>query len=338
MSHSCISLLLDALQLYNTVISRRILTVQAHISYMRLTPAYRLSTELVFTHSIYVTSPSYSFYGKRLTGKRLSGKVLIRETSVNPSNWLHGDSARNNWSANNTVKQSTDHIRSVFVTMLMTVQLCCWNLDLLSQTHTQYELLNPVYTTQPVLNALCNRFDNRLYRVNKHPTGGWMFLYTIQPVVKPVVKRVWQPVWQPCWTNSGCSFNRLSNRVVQPVWQPPVYVIQPFCQTGCQTGLTTGWLFVYTIQPVVKPVSQRVWQSVVSCIQTFTQLSNRFDNRFDNRLYRVKSAADANTSRLHVLEQFSCFDTLQRINDLTNVEVTQSYQQLCYSTGYFLWV
>ena len=27
---------------------------------------------------------------------------------------------------------------------------------------------------------------NRLYRVNEHPTG-WMFVYTIQPVVKPVV-------------------------------------------------------------------------------------------------------------------------------------------------------
>jgi len=46
---------------------------------------------------------------------------------------------------------------------------------------------------------LYNRFDNGLYRVNKHPTGcqtglttrlttGWMFVYTIQPVVKPVVQ------------------------------------------------------------------------------------------------------------------------------------------------------
>jgi len=39
---------------------------------------------------------------------------------------------------------------------------------------------------------LNNRFDNQLYHVNKHPTGcqttGWMFVYTIQPVVKPVFK------------------------------------------------------------------------------------------------------------------------------------------------------
>ena len=41
-------------------------------------------------------------------------------------------------------------------------------------------------------------------------TTGWMFVYTIQPVVKPVS--------QPCWTNS-CSFTRLSNRVEQLVWQ-----------------------------------------------------------------------------------------------------------------------
>jgi len=47
---------------------------------------------------------------------------------------------------------------------------------------------------------LSNWVDNRLYRVNKHSTGcqtglttGWMFVYTIQPVVKPVVQQVWQP-------------------------------------------------------------------------------------------------------------------------------------------------
>jgi len=83
------------------------------------------------------------------------------------------------------------------------------------------------------------RFDNRVKRTAVRSTGcqtglynrfdkhslttGWMFVYTIQPVVKPVVKRV----WQPCWTNSF-SFNRLSNRVVQLVWQPVV---------SCKRGL-----------------------------------------------------------------------------------------------------
>jgi len=56
-----------------------------------------------------------------------------------------------------------------------------------------------------LLNRFHNRYDNRLYRVYKHSTGcqirlatglttGWMFVYTIQPVVKPVVQPVWRPV------------------------------------------------------------------------------------------------------------------------------------------------
>ena len=85
-----------------------------------------------------------------------------------------------------------------------------------------------------------NRFDNWLYRVNKHPTScqaglttGCMFVYTVQPVVKRV--------WQPCWTNKHCSFNR----VVQPVWQ----------------------LAVYTIQPFVKLLVKQVWEPV-ECLYT----------------------------------------------------------------------
>jgi len=46
------------------------------------------------------------------------------------------------------------------------------------------------YTTG-LSNWLYNRIDNRLYRVDKHPTScqaglitGWMFVYTIQPVDK----------------------------------------------------------------------------------------------------------------------------------------------------------
>ena len=135
----------------------------------------------------------------------------------------------------------------------------------------------PLHDTTGCQIRLYNRFDNRLYRVNKHPTGcqlsngfgnrfdkhglttGWMFVYMIQPVVKPVVKRVWQPVWQPCWMNS-CSFNRLSNRVVQPVWQrvwqPVVSCTQTF------TRLSNRY-------PVVKPVWQPVWQQVVSCRRGF---------------------------------------------------------------------
>jgi len=81
----------------------------------------------------------------------------------------------------------------------------------------------PVYTIQHlVVKRLYNRFDNRLYRVNKHPTGcqtgcqsglttGLTTVLNEQPlfvqpvdngVVQPVDNRVVQPV---------------DNRVVQPV-------------------------------------------------------------------------------------------------------------------------
>jgi len=55
--------------------------------------------------------------------------------------------------------------------------------------------------------GLYNRFDNRVpglttvfngqthVRLSTVLTTGWMFVYTIQPVVKPV----WQPDWQPFW-------------------------------------------------------------------------------------------------------------------------------------------
>ena len=106
---------------------------------------------------------------------------------------------------------------------------------------------------------LYNRFDNRQYRVNKHPTGcqtglttGWMFVYTIQPVVRSV----WQPVWQPCWTN------RL--------------FVQPVVKLGCTTSLTNT---------VSQPCWMNSWLS--NRVTRYSRLSNRFDNGFDNRLYRV---------------------------------------------------
>jgi len=80
-------------------------------------------------------------------------------------------------------------------------------------------------------NRLSNGFDNRienrvertavrstgcqtgLYnRFDKHGlTTGWMFVYTIQPVVK----RIWQPVWQWVWqlvVSCIQTFTRLSDR------------------------------------------------------------------------------------------------------------------------------
>jgi len=122
-----------------------------------------------------------------------------------------------------------------------------------------------------LLNRLYNQFDNRLYRVNKHPTccetgcqtgltTGWMFVITIQPVVKPVVTGLTtvlneQPLFVQPVVKPGCTTGLTTGCIHDTA----------ICQTGCQMGLTTGWIFVYTIQPVVKPV----WQQIVSCKQGF---------------------------------------------------------------------
>jgi len=89
---------------------------------------------------------------------------------------------------------------------------------------------------------LYNQFDNRLCRVNKHPSG-------CQTGLTAVLNE--QPLFvQPCWTAT------VRSTVVKP-------------------GLTTSWMFVYIIQSVVKSV----WQPVVSCIQTFNWFDNWLDNR-----------------------------------------------------------
>jgi len=95
--------------------------------------------------------------------------------------------------------------------------------------------------------GLYNRFDNRLYRVNKHPTSCQTGCQTDLTTGLTTVLNE-QPLFvQQSWTNSHCSFNRLSNWVVQPVWQPAV---------SC------------------KQTSNRL----------SNRLSNRFDNQFDNRV------------------------------------------------------
>jgi len=123
----------------------------------------------------------------------------------------------------------------------------------------------PVYNRLSSRYRLYNRFDNRLYRVNKHPTGcetGWMFVYTIQPVVKRV--------WQPCSTqtatvrSTGCetgSYNRFDNRLNVCIHDTTG------CETGLTTELTTGCIVYTNIYPVVKPV----WPPVVSCKRGLTR-------------------------------------------------------------------
>jgi len=61
--------------------------------------------------------------------------------------------------------------------------------DLTDDVHSELcrEYLHPVYTTQPVVKRLYNRFDNRLYRVNgalgslRSSHGNITLLQTVNP-------------------------------------------------------------------------------------------------------------------------------------------------------------
>jgi len=59
---------------------------------------------------------------------------------------------------------------------------------------------------------LYNQYDNRLYRVKKHPTG---CLTGCQTALTNRLDVCLHDI-------AGCSFNRLSNRVAQPGWQQVV--------------------------------------------------------------------------------------------------------------------
>jgi len=86
--------------------------------------------------------------------------------------------------------------------------------------------LRPVYTIQPVVKpveqpAACEWSNVGLHESNCwiHTTSwttGWMFVYTIQPVVQLVVKPVWQRVEQPvvsCIQTFNRLFNKFDNRL-----------------------------------------------------------------------------------------------------------------------------
>jgi len=96
--------------------------------------------------------------------------------------------------------------------------------------HTKFPN-NPFTWYSRLSNRLYNRFDNRLYRVNKHPTG--------------------------CQT--GCHTGLTTGLTTGCIHDTTD------CQTGLTTGLTTGCIVYTNIYPVVKPDWQPAWQQVVSC-------------------------------------------------------------------------
>jgi len=131
-------------------------------------------------------------------------------------------------------------------------------------------------------NQLSNRLyswsDNRLYRVNKHPTGCQT---RFDNRFDNRVERTATVHSTGCHTRfdnrvERTVFNRLSSRVVQPVRQQVVYTIQPVvkllvrwvwqpveCLYTQYNRLSTVW------QPVVSCI-QPVWQQVVSCKRGLT--------------------------------------------------------------------
>jgi len=105
-------------------------------------------------------------------------------------------------------------------------------------------------------NGLSNRFDNRLYRVNKHPTGYQTGFYnrfdnrvkwtatvrsTIlneQPLfIELVVKPVWQPVVSCIQTFNWLSIG--SQRMLNAVDHIAKIIPRLHDTTGCTTRLTT---------------------------------------------------------------------------------------------------
>jgi len=86
---------------------------------------------------------------------------------------------------------------------------------------------------------LYHRFDNRLYRVNEHPTGNRLYTH-----------------YSHLSTRLSNGFDNRLNVCIHDTTG---------CQTGLTVGLTTGCIVYTNIYPVVKPDWQPVWQQVVSC-------------------------------------------------------------------------
>ena len=132
---------------------------------------------------------------------------------------------------------------SVCVQILQLQECCCfWEMNV--SALVAYD----IWTSQESLRHI-EHIRPRLDDTTGCQTGlitGWMFAYTMQPVVQ----LVWQQAEQP-------QLYRL-------------YIHSTDCQSGCTTGwqqveCATGWMHVYTMHPVVQPVVQPVSQHVVLC-------------------------------------------------------------------------
>ena len=123
-------------------------------------------------------------------------------------------------------------------------------------------------------NRLYDRFNNRLCRVNKHPTGCEKGCQTgLTTSLTTVLNE--QPLFVQPVVKPHC--NRIDNRL----YTRHIHYVCIHDTTGCQTGMTTGLTTGLT-----------TGCRGLSYIQAFTRLSYRFDNRIDNRFYRAKGALE----------------------------------------------
>jgi len=84
--------------------------------------------------------------------------------------------------------------------------------------------------------------DTTNCQIEQRVDTGWMFVYTIQPIVQPVVKPVWRPVGQPV-VSCIQTFNRLPIRLDNRFDNRLNACLHD--AAGCSTGLTIGCI-VYT--------------------------------------------------------------------------------------------
>jgi len=110
-------------------------------------------------------------------------------------------------------------------------------------------------------------------------TTGWMFVYTIQPVVTRVVKPVWRPFWQARLSNR--LYNPVDKRVERTATVRSFNCVEPtatVCSTGCQTGLYNRFdNGLYT---------------------RYSRLSNGFDNRLNVCIYDTTGSQTGLTTGL----------------------------------------
>jgi len=96
-------------------------------------------------------------------------------------------------------------------------------------------------------NRLSNGLSNRLYNwtAGCTMTTGWIFVYTIQPLVQPLVKPVWQPV-----VSCKRRFN-IRKDVIACIWTAALAhpEISPWRPYASRASATNDWRMIRNVLP-----------------------------------------------------------------------------------------